>query len=108
MIAKASHTFPKSRPGFEFTTLFVSYVGSGNFHESTEWEITLLGSEDTTEEGAKGRAFQEASKHIYAEVDEVVIDADENDPAHPVTVAVATLDKGKVYKVRFNTRQFWV
>lgn len=102
------HRMPKSRPGFEFTTLFVSYVGSGNFHENHDWEIILLGSDDTTEEGAKGRAFQEATNRIYLEVDEVVIDADENNPARPVHVFTTTLDKGKAYKVTFSTKQFWV
>lgn len=107
-MASISHTFPKSRPGFEFSVLFTSYVGSGNFHEVHEWEIVLLGSADTTEEGAKGRAFAEAAKFIYAEVDEVVIDADENNPARPVTVAVSQVGNGKAYKVRFTTRQYWV
>lgn len=101
------HRMPKQRHGFEFTTLFISYVGSGDFHENTDWEVILLGSDDTTEEGAKGRAFQEASKHIHTE-DEAVIDADENNPTRPVNVAISTLDKGKAYKVTFSTRQFWV
>lgn len=102
------HRMPKQRHGFEFTVLFVSYVGSGVMTETTEWEIILLGSDDTTEEGAKFRAVSEMQKQCEREMhpeDAAVIDLDVNRPS---SVSTTTLDKGKAYKVRFYSRQYWV